>query len=129
MKICRDTMMEAFRERKYSVRYPVYGSCTDKRWMSNARDLRFGYMAFTDESLVCLRHHFMIEVIEIPLLELQILWMKRGWFQRRVLIRDRRSGKRIELRFCKKVLCGDFTEQPENSEMFWKYCTILWDNS
>lgn len=134
MKFGRAMMMEAFRERNMQVRYPVYGSCPDKRFMKNTRNLRFGFMAFTDDSFVCLRLNRYIaavidETIEIPLSEMEILRMKRGWLQRRIVIRDKRTGKKIELGFCKKVIAGDFTEQMENSEQVWKCFKLLKDRS
>lgn len=134
MKFGRAMMMEAFRERNMQVRYPVYGSCPDKRFMKNTRNLRFGFMAFTDDSFVCLRLNRYIadvidETIEIPLSEMEILRMKRGWLQRRIVIRDKRTGKKIELGFCKKVIAGDFTEQMENSEQVWKCFKLLKDQS
>lgn len=130
MKFGRVMMLEAFRERNMQVRYPVYGSCPDKRIMQNPRNLRFGFMAFTDDSFVCLRLNRYIsdaidEAIEIPLPEMEILRMKRGWLQRRILIRDKRTGKKIELGFCKKVLAGDFAEQMVNSEQIWKCFKML----
>ena len=130
MKFGRTMMLDAFRERNMQVRYPVYGSCPDKRFIQNARNLRFGFMGFTDDSFVCLRlNHYITDVIdetiEIPLSDLEILRMKRGWIQRRILIRDKRTGKKIELGFCKKVMAGDFAEQVENSEQIWKCFKIL----
>lgn len=134
MKFGRAMMIEAFRERNMQVRYPVYGSCPDKRFMKNTRNLRFGFMAFTDDSFVCLRLNRYIadvidETIEIPLSVMEILRMKRGWLRRRILIRDKRTGKKIELGFCKKVIAGDFTEQMENSEQVWKCFKLLNDQS
>ena len=91
-------------------------------------------MAFTDDSFVCLRLNRYItdiidEAIEIPLSEMEIMRMKRGWLQRRILIRDKRTGKKIELGFCKKVLTGDFAEQMENSEQIWKRFEMLKNRS
>ena len=134
MKFGRAMMMEAFRERHMQVRYPIYGSCPDKRFMQNPRNLSFGFMAFTDDSFVCLRLNRYItdvidEVMEVPLSEMEIMRMKRGWLQRRILIRDKRTGKKIELGFCKKVLTGDFAEQMENSEQIWKRFKMLKNQS